>query len=410
MTNLSKLKRIRNNLTPKIISLAFAVIFWFYVMDQVNPEMIKEFTGVPVTLKGIEDVRSEGLYILNNPEYTVDVTVSGRRNDVLKVTKDMLKISADLRGYGAGINTVPLSKSISSSNVSIYDLSSNEIKIAFDNYVSVQKKITVNSTGNLADGRILSEIIPTNEFLIVEGPESVVGRVSHLLGIVDIGSKDKSYSTTIQVIPVDASGKQVSGVTVPKSEVGVDVSIDNLTKFSIKPKVTGELSDGLGLDSISTQLTEIELRSRDIVPTFSEIETENIDLSKITESGTYEYALVIPEGFVSINKTSKVKVDIEVNPLITKEFSYQTSDMASLNLASDLEASVISEYTDVKMVVTGTEKQLADVSKSKFELIYNLSGLTEGTYKVPIEVIGAGELSFTLDQREIQVQLVKKGQ
>ena len=58
--------RIGRNTAPKIISLIFAIVFWVYVMDQVNPEIIKEYDDIRVEIVGAEQISTEGLILMNN--------------------------------------------------------------------------------------------------------------------------------------------------------------------------------------------------------------------------------------------------------------------------------------------------------------------------------------------------------
>ena len=103
--------RISKNTAPKLLSIFAAVVFWLYVMNQVNPEIIRDLENIPVKLIGVDELKSQGFEIMGETDFMVDVKVKGRRNEVLSVASDNIEIIADLRGYDKkGINNITLIK------------------------------------------------------------------------------------------------------------------------------------------------------------------------------------------------------------------------------------------------------------------------------------------------------------
>jgi YbbR domain-containing protein len=402
-------KRISNNLTPKLISIAFAILFWFYVMDQVNPEITKEFVNIPVEIKGIEEIKEQGLYLLNNPEYKINVTLSGRRNDVIKISNDMIVLSADIRGYSSGINTVPIDKSVKSVDVSIFDMSSNELKIALDKFVSIQKKVTLEQTGIVMDGRIVTSLEYDNDYILVEGPESVTNRVNYLKGIIDITDKQESYTTAIQLVAMDVNDKQVTGVTIVKPEIEVKVGISSLQSFDVIPLFINTPIQNIGLESYTLSFDQVELKSLQNAPDFSTIHTKPIDLTNLTEDISIVVELDIPDGFEPIDPSkSSINVHIKTGEIQTKEFSFKISEMAFLNVNQFLESKVLSDIQEINLKVFATQLKLENIKKSDFELIINLEGLPEGQHEVPIQIIGLNDLTHEISIQNVVVELTLK--
>ena len=108
--NKSKFSR---NTAPKILSLIFAIVFWIFVMDQVNPEMMRELEDIPVQLIGVEELKSNNFEIMGERDFLVNVTFKGRRNEVIKITKADIDITANIGQLKSGDQTVLLGKNVS---------------------------------------------------------------------------------------------------------------------------------------------------------------------------------------------------------------------------------------------------------------------------------------------------------
>ena len=175
--NKTKLSR---NTTPKMISLIFAIVLWIYVMDQVNPEIIKEYNDIKVEIVGVEQLSNEGLIMLSGENQYVTIKVQGRRNDLLSFDENYLVITADIRGYQKGLNTVPIDKRVLVDSVSIVDISKSEIKVELDKIVSQQKVVRVDRTGTVDTGYELGNFTQSKAEVIVKGPETLVLSLIHI--------------------------------------------------------------------------------------------------------------------------------------------------------------------------------------------------------------------------------------
>ena len=81
-----------NKSEPKIsiiISLGIAIVLWFYVMGEVDPNVTQRFSNVPVRIENIELLEEEGLVLSSDAEYTVDISVYGRTSSLYNLRKDI---------------------------------------------------------------------------------------------------------------------------------------------------------------------------------------------------------------------------------------------------------------------------------------------------------------------------------
>jgi len=89
---------LRENLALKLISLAFAIVLWFFVMGEQRHEVVHI---IPITYKGVP----EGLLIANQVPGSVEVAISGPRALLAHLTAGDLSIVVNLAGAPAGITS-----------------------------------------------------------------------------------------------------------------------------------------------------------------------------------------------------------------------------------------------------------------------------------------------------------------
>ena len=98
--------KISHNSGTKFLSLALAVLFWFFVMDQVDPEITRVFENIPVQLTNTQELDQNNLKVMNQTDFFVNVEVTGRRNNVLSLNSKNIYLWADMRSVRSGLNNV----------------------------------------------------------------------------------------------------------------------------------------------------------------------------------------------------------------------------------------------------------------------------------------------------------------
>ncbi len=89
---------LTDNLLLKLISLAFALVLWFFVMGEQRHEVSHV---VPVDYRNIP----KGLIIANEVPSVVMVTVSGPRALLSRLSADELSLPLDLTDLSAGVTS-----------------------------------------------------------------------------------------------------------------------------------------------------------------------------------------------------------------------------------------------------------------------------------------------------------------
>ena len=95
-------KEKENNITVKIFALVIAIILWSYVMSEVNPKITKEFRNIDVNFTNLDALDEASIVLVEPEELKINVKVTGRRSDVIKLTEDDIIAKTDLSGYTEG--------------------------------------------------------------------------------------------------------------------------------------------------------------------------------------------------------------------------------------------------------------------------------------------------------------------
>jgi len=404
----SKLK-ISNNTTSKILSIAFAVIFWIYVIDQVNPEMEKWINDVPVQLQNESYLTNEGLLLMDSKEYFVDIEVSGRRNDILGFSADDMVVSADLRGYGKGLNVVPIKKRVFNENISISNISETDIKIFIDKVVEIPKPVDVSIIGQIEKGYIRDDLVIEPQKIMVKGPETYVNSVSKIKGEIDITNIKEDIGKEVPISPVDNDENVVTGVEIGESYVNVSLGIKKVKKVEIKSNVRGEVAEGYKLVSIDMIPNEATIKGyEEFLDEIDYIGTEEIDISGIYQTTEIETAIIIPYGVNLLYDIENLKVRANVEKIENKEFTFTKEDITLKNNFSDYKIEYNENVQDIKVIVSEIESVLSNITKKDIELVIDCADLEEGSNIVDLYVnIPGKEVQFETVPRKVNIIVSK---
>ena len=94
--------KFSHNTGTKLLSIAMAILFWFFVMDQVDPEITRVIESVPVQLTNTQELDQNNLKIMNQTDFLVNVEVTGRRNNVLSLNSKNIYLWSDMRSVRSG--------------------------------------------------------------------------------------------------------------------------------------------------------------------------------------------------------------------------------------------------------------------------------------------------------------------
>lgn len=379
---------LSHNTGTKVFSLLLAILFWFFVMDQVDPEITRVFENIPVNLINMQELEQSNLKIMNQHDYLVNVEVTGRRNNVLNMNANAIYLWTDMRTVRNGVNNVYINRTINSDSVSIKSVLPNEIVLTVERIVSVPKPVRIVYNDRFQNTYFEQNLAVSPEEIRVVGPESLVNSVDYLGAFINVGTFTEDVTREVSLAPYNREGEVVNGVTLEKSVATMNLSIGKSEVVPIRVDLSGTPAEGYQIVQVKVIPEEISiLGSSQLTSFITEIYTEPIVLTgEETSSFIVQKNLLMPEG-ISHLLNDGIQVEIEIEEIHTKEFGFSTSEIPIMNLNDAFVTNLndIEEIIAVKVI--DVESKILNLNKSDVSIVLNFANVERpGMYRMELIV------------------------
>lgn len=368
----------KRQLAIQIICLILSFGLWLYISNVENPVTTYNLDKVPVELINEDSLKSSGLVLSPNQNVYVDLKLEGPRSEIYSAKREQFKITLDLGAYAfkKGDNNIP---------VEIVDYPTN-INIKNDNFLRVvivvdeleNRSFTIKQDFNISakSGYYAGEASLSNNKVNISGPAEYVDSVQSVVAKGEFKSLDKDVVSTIQLKAVDIDNNVVENIKIEPSTVDLTIPVRQLKPVKVNIKTIGQLKNDLVLKTLTPSKDYIELQGeKSVIDSMTEVSTEAIDLSKISESTEINVNINLPEGVKSSDNVISVKVVLERS--ITKDF------MVPLTIKGVGEGLNVSlNKNEIKITIKGNESDVNKVNVNMFKGEVDLTSLVEGSYDI----------------------------
>lgn len=298
----------RRNLPAKIVALGVAVVLWVVVMSDQNPAIEGSFT-VPVAV-----VNSPEGYKVTKSEDTVKIKVRGARSLFVSATADDFRAYVDLGGAEAGKQSYKVQTALPQ-GFELVEVQPETVDFNLDKIIQKQVRADVIVTGNSAPGTTVAKVTQASSIVTIEGPQSAVESVTRVVGYVGLSGNSTDFDLQVPLTALNADGREVHDVKVVPSVTEVTVQLARgLTKkiVTIHPVLDGSLPDDLTLSEVRTDPIKLEIAGESkVLAPLSSVDTEKIDLSKVTGSEKLTVRLNLPNGVTVTNPEISVNIVVK---------------------------------------------------------------------------------------------------
>lgn len=298
----------------KVLAFLAALILWFYVVSEENPEITYDINNVPVKYLRMEKITAGGYQLLNDEVLKVTLRVKGRRNDILKLNTQDIFATVDLgKAKGKGENVLPVGISGLPSNIHVVEIEPKEVSVILDVTVKMELPLKPVYNGKPKDGFVALTPTLKPDKVTVTGPESIVKDMKEVPLNLNIDGISNSITLKQPVALLDNSGQELKGVTVMPDVVDVFIPVEEGKKVSIKPNIVGNVSEGYVVDRISVEPDFVVLKGNgDVLSGIDSVLTEPVDITDIKGYTEKVVKPIIPQGVESINPSERVLLKIDV--------------------------------------------------------------------------------------------------
>ena len=382
-------KLATRNVGLKLVSVVFAFLLWLLVVNIEKPTQSRNFTAT-VSVKHPEALAAQGKYFTLPKGNTVTFRVTARRDIIESLSSGSFKATADMeqledeQRIPIEIKAKQFSDQVSISSKKHY------LAVSVGNNSENSYMIEAKAAGEPAEGFEIGSVSMKPDLVYVEGPTEIVSKIVSSSVTYNAEGRTEDFVETAVPKFFDADGREVDMTPLTTSTPSVDIQVDVLVvqEVPITVETRGELSDGLALDSITTEPSVIRLKGQpeqlNSLTTLA-IPSDVINLSEIQGDfdTTVDIQSYLPEGVSIVNgESTQVKILVSLFSEDSRNFKIRTSNLTVRFLTPGLSAKF--RKKNVKVRIRGIETELEKLDASTITGSVDASGLGVGEHSVSV--------------------------
>jgi len=359
--------------------LIVAFFIWMTATAQTNPiEQWRLADRIPIRIQP-----DPGLTITNAAALTgfANVQLRGQRSVRQLLAADDITVTAELAGLLPGTHTVPLTAlAAPNRRVTVAGISPSQITVTLELLTTQLVPVLVTITSPPALAFSAGEPQHETRQVTISGPASRVGQVTAAHATLDLTDQRESLTTDARLVPIDADGHAVDGVTIEPVTVRVSVAVEansEVREVRVQPNPVGQLPEGYVLTSFDYAPRVVYIGgpadALEVLP--GTLLTTPINLSG--QTGTFEQQVMLqlpdPDLVVIMGATITVRVGIDTQ-IVTRQF-----DRVPIEIVGERPGLIYElDPIEVSVLVTAPEPVLNNVQPNAVRVLVDVTGLPAG--------------------------------
>ncbi len=393
-----------------LVSLILAVLLY----ASVNVSDLNGFLNAPLlsakTISGASvnaRYNSESFEISGLPS-SCEIVITGEVSNVTNAAGKNGYCLVNLEGYTEGTHSIKLVASGYGDNVTATVTPSEAL-------ITLKRKTTRQFTlgyeyinQNSLDSKFILGVptFSTDNVVNIRASEDTLNSIAFVKALIDVSGQSSDFEVEAPLVAYNKSGQAVDTEIVP-STVTAKVTVSSPSKtVPIVLKVTGEMAEGLAIDSVQMdhQTTTI-YAPESVLATVNSVEV-NLDASTLTRNTEIVQPITLPNG-VSGSQVNRVNLSVQVSEARSKIL--ENVPIVYRNNTQGYGAQDVS-LTSVNLTVTGSENNIAGVSASDYVVFFDVAGLEPGTYELPLQIEQntSSFVTATLNEMTVTITLVEQ--
>lgn len=387
-------KVLDNNKLVMLLSLMIAIVAWFVVALDIDPNTTQQIRGVKVNINAQAGTLNRlELHAIDGGEATVDVYIKGPGVVVGRIRPEDLQVVAGLSGVtGPGVVDLPLEVvNISGEDFEITSFKPTSITVKFDRLMTKTLPIEVDINGlSVPEGYVVEKESVTPGEVTLTGPEIDISRVARCVVAVSISEPlTKPTVKDADIMLLDKDGNIINSqyITLDSTTAEVAIPVKKVVELPLKINFTN-LPPSFPLEQLHYTLsnnTIVVAAAPDVIDRYSEISLGYIDIKQLDFTKDYTFEVTLPSGFININNLETVLVEFD-NKNFT-ESNFILTNFVIKNRPSNFDVSVTTKrLTNVRIV--GPADVLAQLTSNDIIAEIDLSdrNVQAGQFSLPLKI------------------------
>lgn len=419
-----------NNRYLAIFSFLAAFIIWIVVVMEFSPETTYKIQDVPVVID-VTNTTAERLDLqpFTEKEYTVDVTVEGKRYSVTQkdISPEDITVTANLNyvdSVGAHSLQLVATKNDQYADYEIVALSSEQVEVYFDAYKEIQVDLKTEEIPQsiIPDGYYAEEPVLSSNTVTVCGASTQINRIDKENIYAKVSDEDKEDTKKLEktayfdavIELVDNYGNKVNYVQL-KDESPVVITVPVLKKaefataveFSNTPENYRDFIESIKISPETLNIGAAE----DVISALENVSVGTIDFTKVKPG---KNVFVFKKDDFSTNlkvfdEVEEVTVTVDIFEAYKKTVSVDKSNVSFTNVPENCIVSLVDSYSLIEDVhVFGAKDAISSLDPDSVYAVVDMAdykGKTGrdtvvaqitvqsascwvyGTYNIPINVV-----------------------
>lgn len=220
-------KKILRNWGLKLISLVIAFMLWYLAVSTDDPKETVTFSNVPVILRNAELLEQENKVYEILGSNTTRVSVRAPRSVKERLRASDIIAEADMSML-TDINTIAINCTVP--NYEVESVTSNPavLRLSIEERSSKWVLVHPSTTGDVAEGYVISSITPDQNRIEITGPKSLVEKVSYAGLHIDVSGATNTQTANAEIILYDAQDKTVESENLHKMVNYIPIQVEIL--------------------------------------------------------------------------------------------------------------------------------------------------------------------------------------
>lgn len=297
-----------------IVCFIIAVVIWLFVMNTESPEYEEVFDRVAVKIENVTTLSEKsGLSVIEGWNGTVEVSVRGRRSEIIKYRAADLTATVDASQISVkGEYTLDVQVKLPD-GLTLVGCYPATVRIKVDE-VSTKTVPVITRISDVKHSAEceLGEPVASPSVITVTGPTTVLEQIETAVVTLSLGEINSSVVVVAPVSLTDAAGVEVVNPYLSVSEESVSVTVP-LYELKTVPLTVGYQYGyyNSGNCQITVEPSTITLRGESaVLANIDRILLKTIDEKRITSDCTETVTISIPQGTSTVNGVTSARITI----------------------------------------------------------------------------------------------------
>ena len=260
-------KKIGNNLSLKILSLAIAILVWLLVVNINNPISTKSFIVSDVELLNEAYIDADGKMCMQDEEQVpIRVTIKAQRKILDRISLNDIRAVADLQ-QAVSLKTdpvmVPITVSCGQISADNIEVSPQNMSLHLEDKDTQEFVVNVNTNNTKPDrGYEIGALTSNPEKIKITGPVSLINKIDKVNASIDVDGATEDVTQETDVKIIDKNGEEFTDTDMGYLNVSKVYVTAKLWKVQSNVRISAEYSGtpaaGYQVECLLNGLGELE--------------------------------------------------------------------------------------------------------------------------------------------------------